>query len=465
MYDVKLINKEVITYINLTSTDKEAPRITGKITKGINVIDSFSFTILANNPGISQINSLSTVVEVENTLTRTIEFRGRVLLPVPSMSSNGIVSMKVTCESELAYLKDSIAMYAEFHDINVRDFLTKLIENHNNQVSSDKHFTVGNVEIEGNLYRFWSYDTTLDTIKEDLIDSLGGELRIRHENGIRYLDYINVTGRDSSADIVIAKNLVSIEQELDPTELVTRLIPLGAKLEDSDERLTIASVNNDVIYIDDEALIKEFGIVAKTVTWDDVTVDSNLLRKGKEYLNDNNRIKKAHKISALDLSLIGLDFDSFEVGNYHYVINDLMGINEKLRIISKTILIESPESSELTIGDKFVGIKDYQLKAAKTQVSVERLRENLVSTVNSVVNITNDVTNLNDTVTDTIDNLQVTNNNILDINRNMQLINANANEALNGVKELTKRCERLETNLENQKNKLITIQRRLAMGV
>ena len=43
--------------------------------------------------------------------------------------------------------------------------------------------------------------------------------------------------------------------------------------------------------------------------WDDVTLPENLLIKAKEYLQENNKIKKKHKIDALDLSIIGLDVD------------------------------------------------------------------------------------------------------------------------------------------------------------
>ena len=56
MYDVKLINNNVEAYINVTSTDPNAPRITGSIKQGINTIDSFTFDIYPNNPGYTQIN-------------------------------------------------------------------------------------------------------------------------------------------------------------------------------------------------------------------------------------------------------------------------------------------------------------------------------------------------------------------------------------------------------------------------
>lgn len=465
MYDVKLINGEEETHINIASTNKRAPRITGTIHKEINAVDDFSFLISANNPGIHKINALSTLVEVINTKTNELEFKGRVLLPVPNMDSNGLISMKVTCESELGYLMDSIAMYAEFHDISVRDYLSKLIENHNNQVSADKRFEVGIIEITANLYRFWSYGTTLETIKEDLIDKLGGEIRIRYENNVRYLDYLNEIGSHSNTEIRLAKNLITLEQEQDPTELVTRLIPLGSKLEDSDERLTIGSINNGLNYIDDTDLISKFGIIVKTETWDDVTEQANLLRKGQEFLKNNNKIKKAHKVSALDLSLIGLDFESFKVGNYHPVINELMGIDEDLRIVAQKIVIESPESSDLTIGDEFVNLKDYQLKADRTQKKLEKVSDTLNGTVNAVTNVTTEVINLNGVVTDTVENLGNTNDNLLELTKSIQSINDNTNAALRGIEELKKNVEQISIELNNDRNTLIKIQRRLAMGV
>lgn len=465
MYDVKLINGEEETHINIASTNKRAPRITGTIHKEINAVDDFSFLISINNPGIHKINALSTLVEVINTKTNELEFKGRVLLPVPNMDSNGLISMKVTCESELGYLMDSIAMYAEFHDISVRDYLSKLIENHNNQVSADKRFEVGIIEITANLYRFWSYGTTLETIKEDLIDKLGGEIRIRYENNVRYLDYLNEIGSHSNTEIRLAKNLITLEQEQDPTELVTRLIPLGSKLEDSDERLTIGSINNGLNYIDDTDLISKFGIIVKTETWDDVTEQTNLLRKGQEFLKNNNKIKKAHKVSALDLSLIGLDFESFKVGNYHPVINELMGIDEDLRIVAQKIVIESPESSDLTIGDEFVNLKDYQLKADRTQKKLEKVSDTLNGTVNAVTNVTTEVINLNGVVTDTVENLGNTNDNLLELTKSIQSINDNTNAALRGIEELKKNVEQISIELNNDRNTLIKIQRRLAMGV
>ena len=387
MYEVKIINDSNETIINAISTSSEAPRITGQCKFGINTIDSFTFNILPNNEGYNLIKDLKTLVEVNNIKTNKNEFRGRVLIQTPKMNSSGLLTKSITCESELGYLMDSVQEHGEYHDITVRGFLELIIDNHNKQVSEDKHFTVGVVEVIDNndsLYRYLGYDKTLDTIKDKLIDRLGGELRVRHENGIRYLDYLQSIGEKKDTEIVLARNLITIEQERDPSEIITRLVILGPKLEDSEERLTVASINNGLNYIDDEEAISEFGIIADTVTFDDVNIVENLLSKGKDYLKENNKIKKKHKINALDLSLIGLDVASFEVGNTYRVINPLMNIDEDLRVIEKTLDINSPQSSSLSIGDKFEDIKDYQLDNIATAKEVKTIKENVQTTVSAL---------------------------------------------------------------------------------
>lgn len=385
MYEVKIINDSNETIINAVSTSSEAPRITGQCKFGINTIDSFTFTILPNNQGYDLLKDLKTLVEIKNAKTNETKFKGRILIQTPDMSSSGLLSKSVICESELGYLMDSVQSYGEYHDITVRGFLELIIDNHNKQVSDDKQFTVGIVDVIDNndsLYRYLGYDKTLDTIKDKLIDRLGGELKIRYEDGVRYLDYVQAIGDKKDTEIVLARNLITIEQEQDPSNIITRLIPLGAKLEDSDERLTISSINNDLNYIDDEEAISEFGIIVDTVTYDDVTVIENLFRKGKEYLKENNKIKKKHKVTALDLSTIGLDIDSFEVGNTYRVVNPLMNIDEDLRVTEKTLDINSPQSSTLSIGDKFEDIKDYQLDNIATAKEVKSVKETVQTTVN-----------------------------------------------------------------------------------
>lgn len=469
MYQVLIKNKDEEIIINAISTDSEAPRlISGSIKHGLNTIDNFTFNIAFNNPGYNKINALTTLVEVLNIKTNTLEFKGRVLLPTQSMSSNGMLAKSVTCESELGYLMDSSTVYGEYHNISVRDFLKVIIDNHNSQVDEEKQFKVGNVTVVDNndsLYRYLGYTKTFDAIKDKLIDRLGGELQIRYENGIRYLDYLEIIGEVKSTEIRLAKNLQSIEQEKDPTSIISRLIPLGNKLEDSEERLTIGSVNSGLNYIDDTEAIEEFGVIVDSVTWDDVTEPSNLLRKGQEYIKENNRIKKKYKVTALDLSTVGLDFDSFEVGNTYPVINPLMNINENLRVVEKTINIYSPQSSSLSFGDKFEDIKTYQLGIVKANRNIQTISENLNTTISTVVAVSTEVNNTVEVVKNTNEVLANTNQNLSELTNTISDINNSLRENINKTLELDNLTSNIQANLSNTNEKLEKLKRRIMMEV
>ena len=446
MYEVKLINDDKETIINAVSTHIDAPRITGTIKLGINTIDSFTFNIYKNNQGYDLIKSLKTKIEVINTKTNKVEFKGRVLLPKQKMSNLGLFTKTVVCESELGYLMDSTQRYGEYHNVTVREFLEIIIEQHNKQVSEDKKFKVGQVTVTDNndsLYRFIGYEKTFNTIQDKLIDRLGGELRIRYINGVRYLDYLEEIGSVSTTEIRLAKNLVTLEEEKDPTSIITRLVPLGSKktvIDDNgeeteiEERITVAEINNGLDYIDDIEAMEEFGIIEDTVTFDDVNIVENLLRKGQEYLKSNNKIRKSYSITALDLSLIGLDINSIDLYNYYKVSNSLMNIDEELRVIEKTIKIESPEDSTVQVGEKFDDIKKYQLSVSKTANEVKEVQNKLNNTIATVVKVENNVVQIGSSVGEIEDGLIGTNGNVTEI---VNTLNILSNIVLSNTENIT----------------------------
>ena len=395
MYEVKIINNKEETIINSVGASQYVPRITGSCKFGINTIDSFTFTIFPNNDGYNLIYPLKTLVEVKNLNTNNVEFEGRVLLQTPKMDSNGIIYKTVVCESYLGYLNDSVQNYEAISGVSAEELFKKIINNHNSQVENNKKFIIGEIKIgtssSDNEDRYLNYEKTFDSINKNLIERFGGELRVRKAGDNIYIDYIKEIGEKKNTVIALANNLIAIEQEKDPSEIITRLIPVGAKLENSDERLTITSINGGINYVEDEEAIKEFGVIVDTVNFDDITEAIELLNKAKSYLKENNKIKKKYKIDALDLSTIDLNFDSFEVGNTYRVINSLMNIDEELRIIEKTLDINSPQNSSLTFGDKFEDIKDYQLGITKATKDLNTLRYNVTAATENVLTINRDL--------------------------------------------------------------------------
>lgn len=494
MYEVTIVNDNIETVINAVSTYSEAPRITGTVKQGINSIDSFSFTIYPNNPGYGLIFPYKTLVKVLNIKTDKYEFIGRILKPSGNMDSSGVISKTYVCESELAYLIDSTQVYGEYHNITLKQYLEIMIDRHNLNREDYKKFKLGDVTVKDDndsLYKHMDYDTTWKNINDDLISTYGGELKIRHEDNERYLDYLTEIGKTCDTEIRLAKNIIDITNDIDPTAYITRLIPLGAKLKtkdsegnevDSEERLTIASINNGLEYIDDVKGIEQFGIIEGFATWDDVTTPLALLVKGKYYLS-SQRIVISNKITALDLSLIGLDIDSFEVGNYYPLKHELLDIDYNIRIIEKSIDINNPQNASITLGDKQKDIKKYQLdikKQAQKTISLEKeisgqsiklnnINKSIVETNKSVNAISesveivgNEVINLGINTSETINNmlesirllsesissindtLEAVNSSISNINTNISTINKNISTVQTDISQLDERVKLLE---------------------
>ena len=118
-------------------------------------------------------------------------------------------------------------------------------------------------------------ENTLDDIQDKLVDRLGGHLRIRHSGTTRYLDYIADYDNTNTQVIEFGSNLLDYTENADASEIATRVIPLGKRLEESsieglEEYTTIRSVNKDVPYIESTDAIKEYGVVTRTVSFEDV---------------------------------------------------------------------------------------------------------------------------------------------------------------------------------------------------
>lgn len=364
MFIVTITNGAENTIIHSDGTDRISG---GKVAKSINAVDSFSFTIYPNNVGYDLLKPLTTAVKVYDESTDKDIFIGRVLKCPDSMDERGLICRKVTCEGRLGWLYDSVQPYIEYKMVGISTVLSSFLSKHNAQVGADKRIELGQVTVTAsNNYTYTAnWDKTMDVIADKLIGKFGGEIQLRDKGGKVYLDYLEKIGHGTDTTIELAVNLKTISREVDETAVITRLYPLGAKLTDSEKRLTIGSVNGGKDYIEDSSLVAKYGIISGTQIWDDVTLASNLLSKGKEYLKSVNRAKVQYQITALDLSRIDKHIEQFELGCWYRVKNSLMGIDEDLRIVGISIDLDNPQASQLTFGDRFETLSGFM--TAKTQ--------------------------------------------------------------------------------------------------
>lgn len=369
MFIVTITNGTENTVIHSDGTDRISG---GKIANSIDPrmidrVDSFSFTIYPNNTGYDLLKPLTTAVKVYDESADKDIFIGRVLKCPDSMDERGLICRKVTCEGRLGWLYDSVQPYVEYKMVGISTVLSSFLSKHNSQVGADKRIELGQVTVTAsNNYTYTSnWDKTMDVIADKLVGKFGGEIQLRDKDGKVYLDYLESIGHGTDTTIELAVNLKTISREVDETAVITRLYPLGAKLTDSEKRLTIGTVNGGKDYIEDSSLIAKYGVISGTQIWDDVTLASNLLSKGKEYLKSVNRAKVQYQITALDLSRIDKRFEQFELGCWYRVKNSIMGIDEDLRIVGISIDLDNPQASQLTFGDRFETLSGFM--TAKTQ--------------------------------------------------------------------------------------------------
>ena len=150
--------------------------------------------------------------------------------------------------------------------------------------------------------------------------------------------------------IRFGENILDLIQEVSCEDLATVIIPLGKRDEETDERLTIKSVNGGRDYLEDPDAIALYGRIVKTVEYDDVTLPENLLRKGREVLNRQKLLIPSITITAIDLHLLDVYIERCKVGDHIRVVSEPHGIDEEMMVLRIELDIQQPENSRLTLG-------------------------------------------------------------------------------------------------------------------
>ncbi len=292
----------------------------------------------------------------------------------------------IYCEGELTFLNDSIQRPARYQGITVRGLLEAYIANHNAQVEKAKQFTVGVVTVtdpNDSLYCYTNYESTMQALKEDLVDDLGGFLRIRHENGVKYIDYLADSPNTNSQVIKIGRNLMDFTSNTDSSEIATAIIPLGARLEEStveglETRLTIESVNGGFDYVYSQEAVDAYGWIFKTVTWDDVTTPEALKRKSEQWLSDTQFENMVIQAKAVDLHLTDSEIERFKISDNIRVLSAPHGLDRFFRLTKLSIPLNNPAGSPITLG------KDEKVTlSAKSNQASEEIKKAIESIVPS----------------------------------------------------------------------------------
>lgn len=315
-----------------------------------NAAGTLKFTLLPDHPAYDSIQLRQSIIDVE--LNGENIFEG---IPV-SERTDFYKRKTIECEGDLTFLNDTIQRQAVYQQQTTATLLGTYLAIHNSQADAAHQFELGAVTVDGgaSIYRYTNYNTTMAEISEDLVADFGGYIRVRHENGHRYLDYLAASPRTSRQVIRIGRNLVDLSKNLSSLDICTVLIPLGArtgnKIADNlEERLTIKSVNNDRDYLVGSAA-SIYGQVWKTQIWDDVTTPSALKTKGEAYLDTVQWANLVIEASAVDLGLTGEDVEQFRILDMIRVISEPHGIDRSFMLTKLSMKLDRLGDTQITLG-------------------------------------------------------------------------------------------------------------------
>ena len=380
-------------------------------------------------------------------------------------------------EGSLSYLTDSYVPKVKVEE-TIRALFTRYVNEHNSRVEDYKKFTVGQitidnadtekVKVDNDGYRY-----TADAIQNDLIDSYGGYLRTRYENGVRYLDYLKDYGHKTTQTIEYKKNLIDFALEVNPEDVFTYLIPTG------DSNLKINDVNNGKDYIEVEGAKAKWGNKYLLKSFSGISNASTLLKEAKQYIkNHYEELPESLEITAIDLKLLGVNVESIHVGDVVRVTSTPNGVDKDYTCSAISYNLSQFGKTKYTLGKpKQDFTKKYNQNSSSTSSAINDTNSSLGRT-NGRLSETQ--SKLEKYITATDDTLALMHENILlnanHIEANAKQIELNATldadkftqvsvelDAINATLALKAEAEDVEKNFNSVEVKLDAMEGEIAL--
>lgn len=347
----------------------------------LNKASTFKFTIPNQNARKQFLdNFLKTEICVWDDDRRL--FRGRIISKTKDFYQN----REITCEGELAYLRDFIVRPYETTK-TAQGYFTYMMGNLNgSDLDTFKKFQLGTCDVNpgGASADFANnqYPDFLSEMTDKLLNAYGGYFIPRYdaENDINYLDYLtdpggNETERLGAQSIRYAKNLLDLTEEINAAPLYTVVIPLGATT--NNERLTIGDNPGVDDYIAaDPSIIAEHGWIENVVAHDQIKNRAELRTAGQEDINNAVNLSTTVKVSAVDLTLVNEADEPLTIGKQYKILFNAGGYGQespRMRLTRCEIDLLKPENSRYFFGAVTYGITHEAVSTKRTMNQVTRL--------------------------------------------------------------------------------------------
>ena len=338
-----------------------------KTTRGLNKGGTATFTMPPGHPAYDRYISYKTIVEIYR--DGLLKFRGRALYPHDDHYNR----RTITCEGEMCFFQDAVSR-PYLYQATPAEIFAAIISDYNAQVEPAKQFKVGEVTVTdaNNYVRMVSESATLlsETLTK-LLERCGGYIVFSTDpsDNKRVANWYATLNYRSGQIIEFGENLLNFSRSGINTELATVIIPYGSKDEETGQRLTIESVNNGLDYIEDAEAVAFRGRITKTITWDDVTVAANLLRKAEQALEQSRYIITTLELTALDLSRMDKSIDSFDLGDMIRVYSKPHQVNEDFQLTEQTEDYFNPGADTIKLGKDVRTLTDADVAGDNKSIS------------------------------------------------------------------------------------------------
>lgn len=275
-------------------------------------------------------------------------FRGRATLP----SMDFYKTLTYTFESEFAFFCDTVVAPGTYTGTLAAIF-TALIVNHTVQTDVEKTFGVGTVDVtteeEAPALEIKEPCSTAAALTA-LVDKYGGYIRFSTVNGDRVVNWSKYA-LINAQPVRFGANLLDLTRGYSQQELVTRVYAYGKAVDGV--RITLPAPG----YIQDADAVAEYGIIGRTVTFNDAEDQTTLAAKAAEYLAEHKSPVSSFSIKAVDLSATGRGWDSeivdtstWHVGGSLNVESAPHGISGSWLLVSRSYDLLNGTNDKLTLG-------------------------------------------------------------------------------------------------------------------
>ena len=349
-----------------------------KTTTALNKGGTAEIVMPPGHPGYSALTGYRSIVEIYR--DDELRFRGRALYPVDDWGNN----RTWTCEGELCFFQDAVSR-PYLYQADPADIFSAVVQDYNSQVEPFKQFKVGAVTVtDANDYVRLESETAeqvLDTLNK-LLERCGGYFHFStDENGDRVINWYAELNNHSRQVIEFGENLLDFSRNGGSNlDLMTGVIPYGAKDETTGVRLDITSVNDGRDYIVDEDAAALRGTILKPVIWDDVTLPDNLLAKAKKHLQEHRQIVTSLQLTSVDLSYWSKTIDSYQVGDIIRVRSKPHAVDEDFQLTERVEDWLAPNASTVNLGKDIRTLTSDDVAGdKKSQTDLHRVQQEIIA--------------------------------------------------------------------------------------